>query len=224
MSFSGLDKIARIRLVGDLAPCVFGVVAAIVLAGAGEPWWAMLIPGLLFLVGVGAFAGDLRMRRAVRSDDREVRIYNGLRAITIRWDELSGVGLLFRWMAGRPATVAGWYLTLWDAKGRRHVVLTCYVDSHWAAADYVRGSGPTETADDLAASVPGGIAQQIHDRALRVQGLTGPLATRHEERMFQVTPWTRDPDTYASWAPGHGIVYLTRGGTAGVGDEPVGGA
>lgn len=164
----------------------------------------------LFVLGAGAvfvalalllFVEAAQGGRPLRLRGNILTIASGTRRRRIPLEDISGVGLLFRWALGRNGLPAGWYLSVWDKEAKPYSVEECALISHWKEKDYLSGNGPTESANELAASDAGKMAKLIYDRAFATQGSGGRLATRQEQKMRATTVWTRDINTYACWSP-----------------------
>lgn len=215
------DDEIRVRGLGSRSRARLGV--GVVTVGAGV-WWIVLaatpggyLPGR-WIAGVGGvlfvylssllLVEAFRGRHPLELDGDVLLIASGLRKLRLPLAEVTGVGLLFQWISGRNGLPAGWYLNVWDAAGKQHRIEECRVDSHWKAADYRTGR-PRETSEELAASEAGQMVRRIYDRVWAVQGSSGPLATRQEQKMRNTTRWTRDIDTYAWWSPDGEMGELT---------------
>lgn len=202
---SGLNSRSVAGLVIGVIMGAFGtwfVVAAADPANYTPGRWIAGIGGPLFVLeGVLLLVLGWRGLRSLSVRGDALRVVDGLRAHTIPFSELSGVGLLFLWVSGRGGLPAGWYLTIWDGAGKRHRVTACWLDAHWKPTDYRTVTHPRETADELAQSDAGRMARRIYDAAWAVQGSEGPLATKQAQKMRGSTVWTRDYATYAFWSP-----------------------
>jgi hypothetical protein len=216
------------RSVGGLVTGAFvGAIGTWFIVMAADPAnyppgrWIGGIGGTLFVVE-GALLlvlgwRGLRSLSVVRGD--ALRVVDGLRARTIPFSELSGVGLLFLWVSGRGGFPAGWYLTVWDGAGKSHRVTACWLDAHWTSADYRTVTHPRETAEQLAQSDAGRMARRIYDAAWAVQGSEGPLATKQAQKMRDTTVWTRDYNVYAFWSPDGEMGDFTEASPRPAGDE-----
>lgn len=209
----GLGWRSWIRLAVGMV-CLIGGAVLIVVASTpgGYPpgRWIAGVGGALFAVmsPIGLMQA-FRGLHPLELDGQELRIAAGVRTARIPLAEVSGVGLRFRWLSGSNGLPAGWYLAIWDAAGKAHQIEECWVSSHWTSADYRSASRPRETSEDLAATEAGRMARGIYDRVWAVQGSSGPLATRQEQKMRDTTKWSRDISTYAWWSPDGEIGELT---------------
>lgn len=187
---------------------VVGAFSVWLIVGAAQPEnyvvgrWISGIGGPILLIEAAlSLVIGWRHLRPLTVRDGALRVVDGMRTHTIPFSEVSGVGLVFTWLSGRGGLPAGWYLTIWDGAGKHHRVVECWVNAHWASADYRTVTRPHQSSEDLARTDAGQMARRIYDAAWSVQGSGGPLATKQRQKMRDTTVWTREINTCAFWSP-----------------------
>lgn len=162
--------------------------------------------------------------RPVILTDRALLVPKAFGRTVVPLHRLSGVGLLFQEMPGRPGP-PGWQLHVWDGDKKIEVVSIAVLSGRRIDAQgrkhlftWKRDLSlplPHEDLDVLAASRQGQIARRIYDAALAVQGPSGPLATRAMQKSVEPRPDMRTV-YYAWWSPDETMGRTaTRRGTSG---------
>lgn len=154
--------------------------------------WIMLRPPLILT------AHTLRTPQVVRTR-------------VVPFEEIAGVGLVFKRPAsGRRGAMPGWYVTVWPADNPPLDVRIAYRPRirpvRIRAFDPVTGTD----AGKLAASHAARVARELHDRVLAVQGPSGFLATRQQQKHVPPGGGLSAMRNVAFWSPDGELGYAGR--------------
>ena len=139
-----------------------------------------------------------------------------VRTRVVPLEEVAGVGLVFRRPAGNHNRGrAGWYVTVWPADNPPLDIRIAYRPASWAGRPVRTDTFDPVRATDagkLAATHAAWVAREVHDRVLAVQGPSGFLATRQQQKHIAPGAGLSAMRNAAFWSPDGELGYAGRSG------------